>query len=86
MTDQAKPQAERLQLAPTRGQRVAAALVVAAAIVPDVVGLVAFALVCRGVYVLWGTGFMYLVAGSLLLIAYVWGELRPPVRQRRSEG
>jgi hypothetical protein len=66
-------QEERLQLAVPFGKR--AARVIAAA-APDIVGLVAFALVLRGVYVLWGQGWTLIAAGIPLAAIYAWREFR----------
>lgn len=80
MTETQQP--ERLQLAVSFRVRAAQ---LAAAVLPDVVGLAAFALVCRGVYLVWGSGWTYIAVGAPLVAVYAWRELRAPT-PKRGEG
>lgn len=58
----------------------AAALVAAA---PDLLGLLGFALICAGVYVLRGLGWTLIAAGVPPFTAYLLRELGPSVLARR---
>jgi hypothetical protein len=52
-----------------------------AGLIPDLVGLAGYVLVCGGVGVLWGRGWVLIAAGVPLLVAYVWRETRPRGRE-----
>ncbi len=55
-----------------------------AGLLSDLVGAAGLALVCIGVYLLWGVGWTCLAAGVPLLAVYAWREFGVARQMRRT--